>query len=83
MNIFRLKEIREDNDYKQKDIAKYLKITQAQYSRYELGINLIPIDKLDKLATLYNTSIDYLVNRTNERKAYSNPNKEKKIYQDV
>ena len=78
MDIFRLKEIREDNDYKQKEIAKYLKITQAQYSRYEMGVNIIPIDKLDKLATLYNTSIDYLLNRTDERKPYNNKNK---IYQ--
>ena len=79
MDIFRLKEVREDHDYKQIEIAKYLKITQAQYSRYELGVNLIPIDKLDKLATLYNTSVDYLINRTDERKAYNK--KEKKIYQ--
>ena len=78
MDIFRLKEVREDLDYKQKDVAKYLNITQAQYSRYELGINMIPIDKLDKLATLYNTSIDYLLNRTNERNI--TPKKEK-IYQ--
>ncbi len=71
MNIIRLKEIREDRDYKQSDIAAYLKVTQAQYCRYELGVNTIPIEKLDKLATLYNTSIDYLVDRTDVRKPYS------------
>lgn len=71
MNIMRIKEIREDRDYKQIDIAKYLKVTQAQYSRYELGINLIPIDKLDMLANFYNTSIDYLLCRTDEKKPYS------------
>lgn len=71
MNIIRIKEIREDRDYKQIDIAKYLKVTQAQYSRYELGINLIPIDKLDMLANFYNTSIDYLLCRTDEKKPYS------------
>ena len=70
MNIERLKEIREDNDYKQCDIAKYLKVTQAQYCRYEMGVNSIPIEKIDKLANLYNTSIDYLLNRTDERKPY-------------
>ncbi len=42
MNINRLKEIREDKDYSQKDIAKILKTTQQQYSKYELGIQLIP-----------------------------------------
>jgi len=66
----RLKEIREDRDYFQKDIANVLKITQVQYSRYETGIRLIPIDKLKKLAEFYNTSIDYLVCLTDIRKPY-------------
>ena len=70
MNISRLKEIREDRDYKQVYIAKLLKVTQAQYSRYEQGINLIPLDKLNILANFYNTSIDYLVYRTDIRQAY-------------
>ena len=46
MNIDRLKEIREDKDYKKIDIAKYLKVTQAQYSRYEMGINTILLKSL-------------------------------------
>ena len=71
MNIIRIREIREDKNYKQCDIANYLKVTQAQYCRYELGINTIPIEKLDKLATLYNTSIDYLVGRTDISKPYT------------
>lgn len=70
MNIDRLKEIREDNDYKQIDVANILKVTQAQYSRYELGINVIPIEKLVLLAELYNTSIDYIIGRTDERSPY-------------
>lgn len=70
MNIDRLKEIREDKDYKQIDIAKYLKVTQAQYSRYEMGINTIPIEKLASLAKFNDTSIDYLVGLTDERKPY-------------
>lgn len=70
MKIDRLKEIREDRDYKQKDIANYLKVTQAQYSRYELGVNTIPIENLSKLADFYNLSIDYIVGRTDERKPY-------------
>ena len=68
--FFRLKDIREDNDYKQSDIAKLLKVTQAQYSRYESGINEIPLSKLIILARFYNTSIDYLIGLTNEKKAY-------------
>lgn len=71
MNISRLKEIREDRDFKQIEIAELLKVTQAQYCRYELGINTLPIDKLNKLANFYNTSTDYLLYRTDERKPYS------------
>lgn len=70
MNIERLKEIREDKDFKQIEIAKYLKVTQAQYSRYEMGINTIPIEKIALLAKLYDTSIDYLMGLTDERKPY-------------
>lgn len=70
MNIERLKEIREDKDYKQIEIAEYLKITQAQYSRYEMGINTIPIEKIAMLAKLYDTSVDYLLGLTDERKPY-------------
>lgn len=70
MNIFRLKEIREDRDLLQIDVAKVLGIKQQQYSEYEIGKRLIPIDKLDKLATYYQTSIDYLVGRTNEKNPY-------------
>ena len=70
MNIIRLKEIREDRDLSQKIIAKALNITQQQYSMYELGIRLIPIDKLCLLADYYNVSLDYLVCRADERKSY-------------
>ncbi len=70
MNITRLKEVREDKDLLQKDIAKVLHITQVQYSRYETGLRLIPIDKLSKLANFYDVSIDYLVGNTDVRKPY-------------
>ena len=70
MNIDRLKEIREDRDLYQKDIARILKINQVVYSRYETGLRLIPIDKLCKLAEYYNTSVDYLLSLTDERKPY-------------
>ena len=70
MNIDRLREIREDKDLKQSDLARVLRVTQAQYSRYELGVNIIPIEKLVILAKFYNTSIDFLVGLTDERKPY-------------
>ena len=70
MNINRLKEIREDRDYKQIDIAKILKVTQAQCCRYEMGTNSIPVEKLVILAKFYNTSVDYLLGLTDERKPY-------------
>lgn len=70
MNIERLKEIREDKDYKQSDIAKVLNTTQQQYSKYELSLQVIPVERLVKLAKFYNTSVDYLIGLTNERKPY-------------
>ena len=70
MNIIRIKELRNDKDLYQKNIAELLKITQQQYNKYELGINSIPIEKLDILANFYNTSIDYLVGRTDNREPY-------------
>ena len=66
----RLREIREDNSLTQSDIAKVLNTTQQQYSKYELGIQIIPLEKINILANYYNTSIDYLVGRTDIRKPY-------------
>ena len=70
MNISRLKEIREDKDLKQSDVAKALGIKQQQYSEYEIGKRLIPINYLSDLADYYDTSIDYLLSKTDERKHY-------------
>ena len=70
MDISRLKEIREDKDLKQIDVAKALGIKQQQYSEYEIGKRLIPINYLYDLAEFYDTSLDYLVGRTDERKPY-------------
>ena len=78
MNIQRLKEIREDKDLYQKDIAKILNIPQQNYSRYELGIVSMPIEKYAILAKYYNTSIDYLIGLTNERKPYPKSELKKK-----
>lgn len=70
MNIERIKDIREDRNITQSEIAKILSTTQSQYSLYETGIRLIPIDKLDILANYYNTSVDYLIGRTDKRESY-------------
>ena len=70
MTIERLKEIREDRDLLQKDVAKILEIPQQNYSRYELGIIKMPIDKYVILAKYYNVSIDYLVGLTDIKKPY-------------
>ena len=67
MEYIRIKNLREDNDLMQKEIANILGITQQQYSLYERGIRDIPIDLLIKLADFYKISIDYLVNRTNKK----------------
>lgn len=66
----RLKELREDRDLFQKDIADYLKVDQSNYSKYELEKISIPIEYLKLLADFYNTSIDYILYRTDERKPY-------------
>ena len=68
MYLKRLRDLREDKDKYQVDIAKYLKITRQQYSLYETGKRDIPIDLLIMLADYYNTSIDYIVERTDEKK---------------
>ncbi len=70
MSIGRLKEIRVDKGLSQKEIAKLLRTTQQQYSKYEIGIQILPIEKIVILADYYNTSIDYLLGRTDERKPY-------------
>ena len=63
----RLRDLREDNDLKQIQIAKLLNIKQNTYSQYESGKREIPISSLWKLADFYETSIDYLVGRTDKK----------------
>lgn len=70
ISMNRLKELREDKDLYQKDIADYLKIDQSNYSKYELEKVNIPIEYLRLLADYYNTSVDYILYRTDERKPY-------------
>ena len=66
----RIKDLREDNDLKQSDLAEYLNITQAAYSYYEANKRNIPLELLIKIADYYNTSLDYLLYRTDQRKPY-------------
>lgn len=70
LSIGRLREIRIDRRKTQKDIANLLHTTQQQYSKYEIGIQMLPIEKLVILADFYHTSIDYLLGRTDEREPY-------------
>lgn len=66
----RIKDLREDNDIKQQTIANYLNVKQSSYSQYENGNRQIPLEALIKLAEYYNTSTDYLLGITDERKPY-------------
>ncbi len=64
----RIKELREDRDLKQKTLADYLGVHQTTYSDYEIGNLNIPNEALIKLADFYNTSVDYLLGRTDKPK---------------
>ena len=66
----RLKDLREDKYLFPKDIAKILNVTQQQYSRCETEENQLSYDGLIKLALLYKTSTDYILNRTNNKIPY-------------
>ena len=66
----RLRDLREDKDLKQKELAEILKIHQTTYSDYELGRLNIPIPVLHALADFYETSVDYLLGRTSVKKPY-------------
>lgn len=59
--IRRLRELREDHDMRQQDVADYLHCTQVCYSRYENGERELPIEYLIKLAELYRVSADYIL----------------------
>lgn len=63
----RLKDLREDMDIKQREIADYLHIKQNTYSRYENGQRQLPVDILIKLAKYYNVSTDYILGLSKEK----------------
>ena len=66
----RLRDLREDRDLNQQELANLLNVSQATYSRYESGTLDIPSISLIKLAQFYGTSIDYLVGLTDNRHPY-------------
>lgn len=66
----RIRDLREDRDLRQQDMAEYLRCSQVCYSYYELGLRDIPSDVLIKLALFHQTSVDYLLGLTDQRTAY-------------
>ncbi|MBQ7358103.1 MAG: helix-turn-helix transcriptional regulator [Clostridia bacterium] len=66
----RIRDLREDRDLTQAQVAKMLQMSQTGYSKYETGENDIPTSILIQLANFYETSIDYLLNQTDEKKRY-------------
>lgn len=98
LDYTRIKTLREENGYSQKDIAEFLKINQSTYSKFELMKSNITIEKLNDLANFYDVSLDYIL-KLSDKKEISLKNKhldnqvigknlktireEKKLYQDT
>lgn len=70
MYTLRIRDLREDKDLKQRDLAAYLQLHQTTYSDYELGRLNVPISVLHKLADFYHVSVDYLLGRTDVKEPY-------------
>ena len=68
--LVRIRDLREDNEMTQKQVAEYLHVKQNTYSQYENELRQIPIDSLIALARLYKTSVDYILGLTDETKPY-------------
>ena len=66
----RIRDLREDHDLYQRDLARQLQCTQVCYSNYETGKRDIPTEVLLRLADFYGTSVDYLLGRTDEPAPY-------------
>ena len=71
----RIKDLREDHDLTQRQVADYLNIKQNTYSQYETGTRQIPVEVLIELASLYKTSTDYLLGITDCKAPYPHPKK--------
>ena len=70
----RIRDLREDKDLTQEELSKFLNVSQVAYSYYEIDKRSIPLELLSKLADFYNTSVDYLIYRTDESKPYKKSN---------
>ncbi|MCI5891783.1 MAG: helix-turn-helix domain-containing protein [Clostridiales bacterium] len=70
MLLKRLRDLREDRDLKQQEVAEVLNISQRTYSGYETGTRMIPYTCLIKLAKYYNTSTDYILGLTDNPSPY-------------
>ena len=66
----RIRDLREDRDLSQTDVARLLKVHQTTYSDYELGNLNVPVEALHTLADFYGVSVDYLLGRTDVKKPY-------------
>lgn len=66
----RIRDLREDHDLRQKEIADYLMCDQSLYSKYERMERPLPLELADKLADYYGVSVDYLLGRTNRKDPY-------------
>lgn len=78
MQFTRLKDLREDRQLKQEDIAKKLTITQQQYSLYETGKREIPLSMCIILSKFYDVSLDYIAGLTNDKRGIGFSEKKKK-----
>ena len=70
MKLARIRALREDSDYTQQAMADILYINRRTYSAYENGVNAVPLDILCALADFHRVSVDYLLERTDEKKPY-------------
>jgi len=68
--LLRIRDLREDKDLKQKEVADYLMCDQSLYSKYERGERPLPLELADKLADFYGVSVDYLLGRTSTKTPY-------------
>ena len=66
----RIRDLREDSDLTQTQVARMLGMSKTGYSKYETGENDLPTDVLIRLSKFYNTSIDYLLGQTDRRERY-------------
>ena len=73
--MMRIRDLREDRDLTQKQVADHLHIKQNTYSQYETGQRQLPLDALIALAKYYNTSTDYILGLTDEQSPYKPKNK--------